>query len=79
MPHKDTTHRAPSPLAAFEPTPPARRPVRPSPAIGALSHARDLTEGQPAGHCMRKSGVGTAIDPGCLEALWTAITDFELG
>ena len=26
--------------------------------LGALSHALDLTEGQPAGHCVRCSRIG---------------------
>src|SRR6185312_14326850 len=29
--------------------------------LGALSHALDLTEGQPAGHCVRCSRIGVAI------------------
>jgi hypothetical protein len=29
--------------------------------IGALSHALDLTEGQPEGHCIRCCWIGTAI------------------
>ena len=29
--------------------------------LGALSHALDLTEGQPAGHCVRCSRIGVEI------------------
>jgi len=29
--------------------------------IGALSHALDMTEGQPKGHCMRCAYIGTAV------------------
>ena len=29
--------------------------------LGALSHALDLTEGQPAGHCKRCCWIGTRI------------------
>ena len=35
--------------------------VRLSELLGALSHALDLTEGQPAGHCVRATWIGTQI------------------
>src|SRR3954465_14811062 len=47
------------------------RPARPAPPevagmkfselIGALSHALDITEGQPKGHCIRACWIGTHI------------------
>ncbi|MCK1383362.1 HD-GYP domain-containing protein [Bradyrhizobium sp. 21] len=48
----------------MEPSPPA--PGQPntvtlSELLGALSHALDLTEGQPAGHCVRCSRIGVEI------------------
>lgn len=36
-------------------------PVRLSELLGALSYALDLTEGQPAGHCVRASWIGVRI------------------
>ncbi|MDX7952473.1 HD domain-containing phosphohydrolase [Lichenihabitans sp. Uapishka_5] len=40
-----------------------RRPasLRLSELLGALSHALDLTEGQPAGHCLRATWIGLSI------------------
>ena len=35
--------------------------IRLSELLGALSHALDLTEGQPAGHCVRATWIGTHI------------------
>ncbi len=36
-------------------------PIRVSELLGALSYALDLTEGQPAGHCVRASWIGLRI------------------
>ena len=36
-------------------------PVRLTELLDALSHALDLTEGQPAGHCVRSAFIGTQI------------------
>jgi len=41
--------------------PPAVTGMRISELIGALSHALDLTEGQPKGHCIRVCWIGTHI------------------
>ncbi len=44
------------------PMPPARRPpIRLSELLGALSHALDMTEGQPPGHCVRAAFIGGRI------------------
>jgi hypothetical protein len=43
------------------PAPPALAGMRFSELIGALSHALDLTEGQPKGHCVRVCWIGTHI------------------
>ncbi|EJN11020.1 HD-GYP domain-containing protein [Bradyrhizobium sp. YR681] len=48
----------------MEPTPPAHGQhdrVTLAELLGALSHALDLTEGQPAGHCVRCSRIGVEI------------------
>lgn len=50
----------PLPLAGIAP-PLERRSVRLSSVISALSHALDLTEGQPPGHCMRTCWIGFHI------------------
>ena len=42
-------------------TPSDRRHVRLSEIIGALSHALDLTEGQPVGHSQRSCMIGMEI------------------
>ncbi|WP_062221964.1 HD-GYP domain-containing protein [Aureimonas sp. D3] len=63
--------------------PPA--PVRLTELLGALSHALDLTEGQPAGHCVRSAFIGTwigrelGLDAGALADLRYAITLKDLG
>lgn len=54
----------PEPLPAAMPL---RRPddgVRLSDIIEALSHALDMTEGQPPGHCLRSAFIGTRIGAG---------------
>ncbi len=43
------------------PAPSARAGLQLSELLGALSHALDLTEGQPEGHCVRACWIGTAI------------------
>ncbi len=45
------------PLAVFKATPLSKQ-LRLSTVISALSHALDLTEGQPPGHCMRTCWIG---------------------
>jgi HD-GYP domain-containing protein (c-di-GMP phosphodiesterase class II) len=47
------TPRAPAPSAAAGP--------RLGELLGSLSHALDLTEGQPAGHCMRSCWIGQQV------------------
>jgi putative nucleotidyltransferase with HDIG domain len=42
-------------------TPLPTEPLRLSSIIGALSHALDLTEGQPPGHCMRACWIGLHV------------------
>lgn len=39
----------------------AKSSVRLAELLGALSHALDLTEGQPAGHCVRATWIGMAV------------------
>lgn len=39
----------------------AEQTLRLSELLGALSHALDLTEGQPAGHCVRSTWIGVRI------------------
>src|SRR6476469_7069931 len=46
---------------AAPPAAPAVAGMRFSELIGALSHALDLTEGQPRGHCIRVCWIGTHI------------------
>lgn len=58
MPHEDSTCRDPCPPAALGIRPPGQQSLRLSSVIGALSHALDLTEGQPPGHCMRTCWIG---------------------
>jgi hypothetical protein len=41
--------------------PPAAGDIRLAELLGALSHALDMTEGQPAGHCVRCCFIGTQI------------------
>ncbi|WP_062114600.1 HD-GYP domain-containing protein [Aureimonas sp. AU40] len=59
--------------------------IRLSELIGALSHALDLTEGQPAGHCVRASFIGTRIgaaiglDEATLQELRYTVTLKDLG
>ena len=51
--------QAPAPRA---PTPPsAANGPRLGELLGSLSHALDLTEGQPAGHCMRSCWIGQQV------------------
>jgi len=50
------------PLSAFEATPPSSNTgLRLSELISALSHALDITEGQPQGHCIRCCWIGMHI------------------
>jgi HD-GYP domain-containing protein (c-di-GMP phosphodiesterase class II) len=60
-------------------------PVRLSELIGALSHALDLTEGQPPGHCVRSCWVGVhvgkalGIDPRAMADLYYTLLLKDLG
>ncbi|WP_328702993.1 HD-GYP domain-containing protein [Arenibaculum pallidiluteum] len=53
--------------------------------LGALSHALDLTEGQPAGHCMRSCWIGMhvgremGLDAAALHDLYYAVLLKDLG
>lgn len=38
-----------------------KKPIRLAELLGALSHALDITEGQPAGHCIRACWIGVHI------------------
>jgi HD-GYP domain-containing protein (c-di-GMP phosphodiesterase class II) len=52
------------PLSLVDPAAPTRADadsMRLSELLGALSHALDLTEGQPEGHCVRACWIGTHI------------------
>ena len=40
---------------------PATQQIRLSELLGALSYALDITEGQPAGHCVRCCWIGTQL------------------
>lgn len=59
--------------------------IRLAEIIGALSHALDLTEGQPPGHCIRCCQIGTAIgrvmglDAGTLRDLYYMLMLKDLG
>lgn len=59
--------------------------IRLSELLGALSHALDMTEGQPAGHCVRAAFIGTSIgreiglDEASLQNLRHTITLKDLG
>lgn len=46
---------------AFHPGRHARQALRLSELLGALSHALDLTEGQPEGHCIRSCWIGLQV------------------
>ena len=46
---------------AAQPAPPEVAGMKFSELIGALSHALDITEGQPKGHCIRVCWIGTRI------------------
>ncbi len=46
---------------ATDAAPPATGDIRLAELLGALSHALDMTEGQPAGHCVRCCFIGTQI------------------
>lgn len=46
---------------ATDAAPPAAGDIRLAELLGALSHALDMTEGQPAGHCVRCCFIGTQI------------------
>lgn len=50
-----------SSLAKGSPRPAAAGNIRLSELLGALSHALDLTEGQPAGHCVRACWIGIHV------------------
>ena len=55
---------------------PASDAVRLSEILGALSHALDLTEGQPPGHCVRSTWIGMRIGTAMAlpkEQLWSFI------
>ena len=53
---------APAPRwSSYERIAPAASGLRLASILGALSHALDLTEGQPAGHCMRAAWIGHSI------------------
>ena len=47
--------------AAPAPTPAAANGPRLGELLGSLSHALDMTEGQPAGHCMRSCWIGQQV------------------
>ena len=81
-----------SPLATVsaQPMPPAAPHPRASALslaelLGALSHALDLTEGQPAGHCKRACWIGTRIgmemglDDAALSDLYFTVLLKDLG
>lgn len=65
--------------------PPSTPSVRLSELVGALSHALDMTEGQPAGHCVRAAFIGTRVgleiglDAAALQDLRHTITLKDLG
>jgi len=61
MQDRKATRHSPRSLAALGPAPLVPRTVRLSSVISALSHALDLTEGQPPGHCMRTCWIGFQI------------------
>jgi HD-GYP domain-containing protein (c-di-GMP phosphodiesterase class II) len=46
---------------ATDAAPPRAGDIRLAEVLGALSHALDMTEGQPAGHCVRCCWIGTQI------------------
>lgn len=48
-------------LATLDAPPAVQRSMRLSQLIGALSHALDMTEGQPEGHCVRCCWIGMRI------------------
>ena len=45
----------------FDPDMAGEQTLRLSELLGALSHALDLTEGQPAGHCVRSTWIGVRV------------------
>jgi putative nucleotidyltransferase with HDIG domain len=49
------------PIRAVPAPPPASAGLELSELLSALSHALDLTEGQPEGHCIRCCWIGTAV------------------
>ena len=51
----------PFPPRPAQPAPPEVAGMKFSELIGALSHALDITEGQPKGHCIRVCWIGTHI------------------
>ncbi len=58
MLHDTLDTPATAPPAASDPPPLVAGHLRLSTIIGALSHALDLTEGQPPGHCLRACWIG---------------------
>ncbi len=48
-------------MSALSARPPAAQRIRLAELLGALSYALDLTEGQPAGHCVRCCWIGVHI------------------
>ncbi|HEY2188504.1 MAG TPA: metal-dependent phosphohydrolase, partial [Caldimonas sp.] len=71
--------------AAASPRPTAVAGMRLSELIGALSHALDITEGQPKGHCVRACWIGMHIgfaiglDSAALRELYYTLLLKDLG